>query len=185
MAKTKGVGLINCKNYLLETYGQAGYDQVLAALSPDDRAVLQKPIVTASWVDYGVYLRWMLTADKVLGKGDFAVVHEINRYSARKDTGGIYKFLLRIISTETIISNAAGAWRQFYDTGKFAVVVKEHHRFVFEVTEFPDIPLHHDQENSPYLDELLRLCGGRNTKVTHPKCIARGDASCIWEMKWE
>ena len=52
------------------------------------------------------------------------------------------------------------------------------------VTDYPGIPLHHDVENIGWMETALQMCHCRKATIRHPRCMARGDAACVFEAAW-
>jgi len=184
MGNLKGAGWKATCEYLIKVGGSDALDRVKAALTPEDRAIFSKPILPITWLDYSAFMRFMLLADKVLGKGDMQIVKDASVYSAQQDLRGIYKIFISFTSPEFIIKNVGVMWRQYYDSGSITVEGKQEKSGALKLVNFPDIPLHHDADQLPYMEECLRLSGAKNVRGSHPKCIARGDDCCIFRFSW-
>jgi hypothetical protein len=186
MAKIKGTSFLNLLEYFEKIKGLEGIEQVKAALSEKDRiALFSKPIMPISLVDYHANFNFLLTADKILGKGDLQLIKDAVAYEIRKNFTGIYKLFISFTSMELIINSSARAWRQYLDTGAVTIERKEKKIMLFKITDFPNIPLHHDVANSTAIITLASLSGAKNVTVNHVKCMARGDQYCLSEIKWE
>lgn len=121
MGNIKGTGWKGVYEYLLKVGGPEGIDKVKAALSKEDQEIFTKPILPISWIDFGAYMRFLLTADRVLGKGDMQLIKDANIYNANNDLKGIYKMFISFISPQTILRNAGMVWSRYYDSGKLTV----------------------------------------------------------------
>lgn len=94
MGNVKASRWIDCHEYFSKEYGPEGIAKIMAALEVGDRTLFEGDILPIKWIDYGAYLRYMFTADKVLGKGDNGLVSAASRYTARKHFTGIYKIFI-------------------------------------------------------------------------------------------
>jgi hypothetical protein len=185
MAKTKGSAWLTAKEYFARTCGDDAVSKVMASLSREDQKVLSQMILSVTWIDYDAFIHFMLAADKMYAKGDGQLIADMNIYQANKDMHGLYKVFLALLSPETVIKVIGHIWRQFYDTGTVLAKPVDKHNTQIILTDFPDIPLHHDWENTPYMVQCLRLARCKNPRATHTKCIARGDEQCLWEFTWD
>jgi hypothetical protein len=182
----KGTGWIAMKKYFDETYGRKDLMKLKAALDEETRALFEKEnVLPMTWMDYGAYMKILLTADKVLGRGDFEIVKQANYYGARQDIKGVYKIIVSLVSPKTAISAASKLIKQYYDKGTLFLenVTPKSVTIILEGVD--DIPLYHDIENGSYGAEVLRMAGAKNVTVTHPQCMARGDSRCRFDVTWE
>ncbi len=185
MGQLKGTRFLDVKEYLALEYGQAGLERLFKALTPEDQAFFSRPITAISWIDYGAYMRYVLKADKVLGKGDTQLITETAKYACQKQFKGIYKFFISFTTPEFVLKRVTQVWRQFHSQGTLTLDKSGPGLGVLKLVDFPDIPLYHDLSHTPYMAEILRLSSAKNVKGSHPKCIARGDDHCLFSFSWD
>lgn len=185
MAHIKGTAWIGMNEYFQKLGGPEGIRKVMDSLSEADRAVLSKPILPVTWVDYQAYMNYVLAADRILGKGDFETAKAAALHNARKGLNGPYKIFISIATPKFVVGGVLRFWRQYFDRGTMQAHWQGERNGRLEITDFPDIPLHHEICNTPHMEEALRICGCKNVRFVHTRCIARGDASCIFEASWE
>ncbi|NTV52378.1 MAG: hypothetical protein HGA76_05115 [Candidatus Firestonebacteria bacterium] len=53
------------------------------------------------------------------------------------------------------------------------------------MTDFPDFPLHHEEEIHGFCTEALTMSGAKNVVFAHPTCMAKGDPYCTILVKWQ
>lgn len=185
MGQVKATRFLDVKEYLAQEYGQAGLEKLFKALTPEDQVIFSKPITAVAWIDYSAYMRYVLKADKVLGRGDGQLVTETARYACQKQFKGIYKFFISFTTPEFVLKRVSQVWRQFHSQGTLTLDKIGHGMGVLKLVDFPDIPLYHDLSHTPYMAEILRLSSAKNVRGLHPKCIARGDECCLFRFTWE
>jgi hypothetical protein len=186
MAKTKGPVWQACLEYLKTVAGTPGIEKVKAAISDQDRELLfSKQVLSNQWIDFGAFMRFVVTADKVLGHGDFEIVKENARYCVRKNFTGIYKFIIKIATPQYLLSKGKLCWDLTFDSGKFEVrrLGKKHIQFL--ITDFTDTPLHHEHDFIASTEEFLHLTGVKHMRASHPLCMARGNDCCMFDVTWE
>jgi len=183
MSHVKGTGVGAVYEFLTAKAGKDGLEQLRAALSPEDQQLFDRPILPISWVDFGYYMRMIVTADKLLGQGDFKLVEEAARFNMNKNFKGSYRMFISLVSPTVVFKVAGLVWRQWFDQGEVATEwVGERHGLV-KLTHFPDMPVHHEHNLTPSIDEIIRISGGKNTVCEHKKCILK-DGYCLWEIRW-
>jgi hypothetical protein len=186
MARVKGTGWKGIYEYLIKTNGTEGFERLLAALSPEDRDLFSKGILPVSWIDYGTFVRVLLTADKVLGKGDKSWLKAAETYSAWHDLRGIYRAFISLTSPEFVLGNIGRFWGQYFDEGQLTIAWRGEKSGALKLVNVSHMPLYHEYDHIPYMEEAFRMTQrGKNIRGTHPKCLARGDDHCLYEFHWE
>lgn len=130
-------------------------------------------------------MNFTLAADKVLGSGDFTVMQEISRYHQEKTFNTIYKILISFASPKTTLNRAASIWKQYHDTGRMEVKWLGDTHANLLLLEYPDIPMHHEQETTPAIEKIMVMAGAKNCQLDHTQCQARGDEKCVWDISYE
>ena len=97
--------------------GDEAYQQVLAALSPDARRIMEEGPLETVWYPYKVYVELSETIDRVLGEGDLQLVFEMGSFSCENNLTGIYRVFFRFGNLNFLIERAAKAWHSQYDFG--------------------------------------------------------------------
>lgn len=181
----KGTGWLAARDYLVQVHGAECIEKIRRTLSPEDQALFAKPVLPISWLDYGAYMRFMLAADRLLGRGDTRLLSDASTFNAKKDLGGIYKFFISLTSPEFIINNAGRVWNQYYNRGRVIPEDVTKHRGIWRIVEWPEIPLHHETDSIPFAEECLRMSGAKNPVGRQTHCMARGDEYCRVVFTWE
>jgi hypothetical protein len=185
MAKFKAVSVLDANEYILAKYGPEALEKVKAALSEEDQKVLfARNLMPITWIDVNTVLRHLIAQDQVLGGGDFTYAEAMMRHIALKQINGFYRLLLRFSKPESLIEKAPQIWSRYFDTGNLTVEAIQTGSASLKLTEFPDLPLHHEQLSIPFMKEILAQAGAKNCTCQHPKCIARGDQHCLFQLAW-
>ncbi len=185
MGKVKGTAWISLTNFLARAEGPEAYARVLAKLAPKDAAQLQEIILPISWLEYGVYVRFLLAADLEFGHSDHALFRESSRVLAQENMHGVYRIFLKVVSPAFVLSKVAQLWHRLMDPGEMRLTKETRNSVELTLTEFPDMPLHHEIGQSAFMEEIARMTGLKQVSCTHPKCLARGDDHCLYVVSWE
>lgn len=172
--------------YFQECHPPDKLEKLKAALDKEARELLEsKYVLPFTWIDYGTFLNIQLTADRVIGRGDFELLKQLNYFSARHDVHGVYKFIVSLLSPKTAFQALSKLLTQFYDKGKLHLENVTSTSVSIIIEDAPDIPLHHDIEQGAYVEEIVRMAGAKDIRFTHTQCMARGDPLCRWEVTWK
>jgi hypothetical protein len=185
MGKVKGSSWIAACEFINRKYGSQAVAKVVEKMDSKDIEILSQPILPITWLDYGTFIRFQVKADKILGLGDYRLMVEGGSEFGRASFNGIYKVFIRILTPSFVLGKAAQLWRQTMDPGELTVFKETAKGVELKLTGFPDMPLHHEMHQGSFIAEIARLTGIKNVKDTHPKCLARGDDHCIFQLKWE
>ncbi|MBN1595463.1 hypothetical protein JW933_06020 [candidate division FCPU426 bacterium] len=185
MNRIKAGAYLAVREYLLKNTSQAQLDKVFDSLEENDRSVFSRLVIPVSWLDHGAYIRFLLQADKILGKDDRTLISAAVCYEVQKNFQGIYRIFLRLQTVEGLIVQSANLWRQFHDTGKATTKIIMPGEAHVLIEEYPTIPLYHEVDLNPSLEELGRLCGAHEVVSEHTYCMARGDNCCDFKVTWK
>ncbi len=185
MGRVKGLGFLDDLEYVEQRGSPAQLDRVKASLSDGDRGELfGRSVLPVSWVDFGASVRFLVSADQVIGHGDLALLEAAGEHTARKHLNGVYKLLLRVLDPSTIVSRAGSYWRRYHDTGDFRVEMESDRSALGFLEGYPDVPLHHERTAFGWTRAYVLHSGARDVKFEHVECAARGDRRCVTRYRW-
>ncbi|MFO0763057.1 MAG: V4R domain-containing protein [Byssovorax sp.] len=178
MARTKGVGFTNVRSFVLGGYGgPSAWDAVLGAFPRAEREVLEAA-VAIGWYDLDLYARLITEVDRRFGQGDLRLVEALGRYEAEKDLTTIHQWLLRFFNPALAIEQMGKYWSRFHDTGQWVVERKSEREIQARLSGWGVIDPALCRELCGYFQRTLELIGGRDVRVEHPRCRARGAGEC-------
>lgn len=180
--KTKGVGFFNVQAFVLERFGQSGWEDVLDRLGPEDHQEVDG-LLPMSWYPLAVHARLINAVDVVHGYGDLSLVVQLGRFEAERNLTTIHRFFLRFANPAVIFELTSDYWRRFHDTGDWTVVrdgEEVHGTLENWGTTDPAMC----REIVGYVGRALELAGAKNLLMEHPKCRSRGDDICYFQGRW-
>ena len=184
MANLRWQSFAGVTKYIRKTYGEVGFQNVLAALDAQDRDVVLSKDQTLPWYPASSFINLIRAVDKIYGKGDYALCREIGKFSANDSFNGIYRVFIQFANPRFIINRAALVWRMVYDTGNAEVVYGDDKTVNFRITDFdsPDKALCREIEG--YLEKAIGLSGARNAQVSETTCRCSAGEYCEYQIKW-
>lgn len=185
MPSLKGSAWLFNLNFIKERFGNEGFEKVLGKMTPEEQAPLRAPILDAVWgPDFMLYMRFILLADELLGRGDKALIHEVAALQFRRDTK-LYSVFFKFMTPELVLRTVPLVWQIYFKPAgrtDFKMVGEKHGEY--RVFDFNPMPRHHEHFHSSYLEQILIHCGYKQYRVSHPQCLGRGNSECLWDFSW-
>ncbi len=182
--QVKGAVILARRAFVRDEYGEEAWQELLGALAPADRELLDGFILTASWYPFELNQRLDAAIVERLGKGDKAIFEAIGAWSAKKNLAGPHKTFLQPGNPQRFMEMTDRIYNFYYDTG---------HR-KFEATgPGTGVMITYDAETFSETDcltvigwyrEALEMCGASDVRIDETACRARGDEFCRYEFRW-
>lgn len=185
MSRTKAVHLKSYKKFVATQGGEVVYLNILSQLSEEDRNVVEGTVHLGQWLDYDLWWRLLTIADRVLGNGDYAIVRQIGAFDAKENLSTIYKVFIAMMSIPAVVRRSSMIWKQYYDSGTINVVSVEAKQAELHLVDFPDLPLHHEEELLGWMGAAIEMTGSKLKKIEHTTCMAKGDPCCTFLLEWD
>lgn len=181
IAKVKGVMFGGRKQFLLDTIGEAGFQELLGKLTPRTAQYAKTPLAS-SWCEFESLIELDRAIYEMLKTRFPNVLALIGAASAELGIGRVYKSLDSAELAKFLENNAM--FHNQYQ--KFGVVRFEKTpngaRMIY--SKYPVYsPLYCASAFGFFLESILRH-GGTEPNVVETKCQTLGDPSCTFEMTW-
>lgn len=136
------------------------------------------------WYPGGV-LALVERLDRQYGRGDRRMLAEVGRYLAREAFAQRERdLLLRTLTPELFFSLLPELWVRYFGAGEARVVKVGRGYGRLEVVEPAGATLAHSVAVAGYLDEAIRMSGGREVDVRLAAAAALGDPLDVFEATW-
>jgi hypothetical protein len=164
-------GVIKESRDLMRTaYGADAYRRALNTLSPEERAIIDGPILAASWYSLATWDRFQaaMRAEARTRAGETELEFDMRnlRESGPQAVRSVYKFLLGLMSSQSALDGAAVVWNRAYSEGRCQVVENEPGRAVLRYCDcspaFRTTLIHHFPAGTTF---ALELSGAKNVDV--------------------
>jgi len=185
LAKIKGSALIARMNYIRQKCTPEQKERILAELDEDIKKIFNFTVFASQWYPLEHMVNLSLAIDKVMGKGDQALLWELGYFSAVEAVKGIYKVFFKIGTPEFVIRRSAQLWNRYYDSGKMTAVLLKKNQVSLVLEDF-DSPMHeHCLAVQGWIQGVLELSGGKNVKIENSQCRAKRAKVCEFVASWE
>jgi hypothetical protein len=181
----KAQGLLNAAAHLEEVYGRDTLGQILRDCRPDTR----ERYMTATaieWHPVEEFTDLLDQAERHLGTGNGRIAQELGAAGARRNMSGfLRKAAFYLARPDYALRRVAGAWSQFNDEGQMEIREATPGGCVVEVSGIgvPD-PLF-CAALTGWVAVLAERIGAPSPRATHPECLGRGGARCVWRASWQ
>lgn len=149
----RGVNFVLAREYVLNTYGEAVWERVLAGLDGEGRRVWTSPLTVGTY-DFATFKAMIAVLAGVTRVRDDGALAAMYAYMAERSLNTLYKVFFRLANPAFVIGNFPKLWSRFFTAGEVRVpeAQRERAQLVFEV---PGI----------FLDWLGPACLGYSTKA--------------------
>lgn len=163
MAGYKGMALVLLRQWI-RAAGPDVERRVLEQLTPDEQAVYASLVATA-WVPVELATKLYVVASPLLYPKDPRPLRQVGRDLARENLRGVFRFVVRVISVQTLMDKTASLWRSFHERGVARTVRESERTIRFEVTDYPELPERMRETIVGWLGQAIELTGAQNVRV--------------------
>jgi hypothetical protein len=164
MAGYKGTGVVFMRSFL-QSQGAEIEQRFLATLSEEERRYYQTTL-EFHWIPIEVITRFFEVAAPLVFPGRPDGLRRIGREMAFDHLRGIYRIVLRVITTDIVIEKSARLWSTYHQAG-----LAKHQRLgprllQFSIYDYPDLPEIFRECSAGYMAAVFELCGVREVRVS-------------------
>jgi len=182
VCKVKGVMFGGRKQFLLETLGEAGFQELLAKLSARTAQYTKTPLASA-WCEFASLIELDRATHERLKATHPNVLALIGAASAELGIGKVYK-ILDTNELAKFLENNALFHNQYQKFGRVKFErTPNGARMIY--SDYPCYsPVYCASAFGYFLESILRH-GGTEPTVTETRCQCLGDSTCTFEMTWQ
>lgn len=178
MPNVKGAAITARLRFLRERHGEGGLRRVLDALPPEERAMVDARILPQSWAPYRLFVHLSVEADRLFGKGDYALCYEMGRFAAEVNLPTLYRLFYKLGNPLFIMRRAAQLWSVHYDSGRMVPVEGEPGVIRLRIEDFESPHRAHCQSVLGWASKSIELSGGILSGAEEERCRTRGADAC-------
>lgn len=163
MAQYKGMPLVIVRQWLRSK--EANVERTFLELLTPEEQQRYASVVATSWVPVEFATKVFVSAAPLLFASDVRPVRRLGQELAKENFKGVFRYVLRAVSAETLIDKTAMLWRAFHDTGHASSQREGSHQVRFVVTGYPDLPERMRESVVGWLLEAVEMTGVTNVRV--------------------
>ncbi len=181
----KGIAVEIFRPFIAEKYGQVGYGDWLASLSPESRAIHNVPIDPNAW--YPIREAFIdptqVMCDHFFG-GDPKGAWDIGHFSGHYAFRGFLRSILKLSSVKMFLLRSTAVMPTYYRPSALAVPEIGERRALICVTRFPVPHQLVDHRIAGWAVGALEAHGQRSVSATITKSLAGGDPYTEIVLEW-
>ncbi len=182
--QVKAQGLLNAVKWIEESYGQGALRDVIRACGPEVRERYTSAIAI-EWHPVAEFVEFLAAADRLLGHGDGRVAEDIGAAGARVNLRGTaLRMVFYAARPEFLMKRITQLWSRFNDEGSMNLLHFDDYSSTIEVRGVVTPHVLFCSTLTGWAREVVLAMGGTTPSVRHVECRARGDARCLWHLRW-
>jgi uncharacterized protein (TIGR02265 family) len=183
--RIRGHILLSRIKYVRDVAGEAGLQQVLAALPAEDRELLGGMIPLISWYPLELNLRLDAAIAAVLSPKDKPRAFlDMGRASAEKNLRGVHRTYVREGDPHYLLAAAPLIYAAYYGVGRRTYQKTGERTAVLRTFEAESVTAADCLTVVGWHQRAIELCGGQDVKVVETQCRARGAPHCEYHCEW-
>lgn len=183
VTQIKGFGIRGLIKQIKNEAGADALDAILAHLSPAVAPAFTQQIISSRWYPYAVFAELLDAAIARSGGGE-DYLRQLGRRTAAADFGTIFKMLAFVTSIDRLILRAPIFWKQYCDTGEFAVRVPEQGHGFVALQGVPEVSRAHCTLIGGWILGIGEAARAREPSVEKIRCVHEGAPHCEYEAFW-
>lgn len=181
----KGHHIVFARQYLTETFGPEAFKETITQMDTPEQNSLSKIITSVSWIPEEVYVKFLVAADKLFGKGDFDLCRQIGYYLGKKTVPTLYKFFIKFGDPSFAIRRSTQFWQQLHNNGRLEIISGGPSSVTARLIDktFPHKAF--CASLIGYCQGILELSGAKNISIHEIQCASEGASHCEYVGNWE
>jgi hypothetical protein len=186
MAQFKGTIFIATQMFATQEFGPQAVERILGELTKEDRELLAG-ISAVGWYPVEPILRFHHALERLHGNGSgkFEVCERLGEFSAEWAIKGILKIFVRFRSPQFLMEKNGTVWTRYHDTGRWEMDPEQPQRMSGKLKDFAVRDEAFCARLRGWVKGAVRMTGGRDPRVTEPRCRCRGDEYCEFAIEWK
>lgn len=180
-ARIRGTGLIPLLPFVDQTFGPDGRPLLISKLPREATKEFESPFVASSWYPFSLALD---AADALVAMGGTWVLRDLATFSLNYATNLIFRAIFKVGSPSFMVARSDQVWRKYYSRGRMVSKTAKGKATV-ELQDFPLLRPTYDRFIQHSIEAVLVKAAASNCVGKHPKCVLRGDPSCVFEFEWQ
>jgi len=182
--KIKGLSMVHLRQFIVERFGEDGLARVLAALPADQASFLNSPFAH-EWYPLRNHALVEAKAMEVLYDGDYSKSKEFARYDAALQIGSVYRVILRVLDPGFLIKKSGSLWKQTMSGGRCDVESTGPSSCRLKLSGYDQVHEVMCFDWQGTVEGMLKICGAKESVVTHPECRFHGAPHCLYDISWK
>lgn len=184
MLEAKGPIFKSALKYIKNNLGADGFESFLKQLPKETQQFLSSPILNSEFYPSDQLISVMESYVKMENLNPEQTYHELGRFSSDEGMKGIYRIFLKVGSPSMMFRQTPLVYKSYYSQGSMQVVDSTKNDATLRLTDSGIRHIAICGRITGYIERTMELAGGKNVRLTHTKCFAKGDINEEWYGFW-
>lgn len=160
----------------------AQYEKVISSFPPEYARYLRGHILAHESVPLSIVDEFTAKAAAEKGEPLKQFGRRAGRYGAELGLKSVYKFMMMLMSIESVLKKAPFMWSRVYDSGVMKVTTGKNTARI-TVEEFPGEPAVCSRITG-WFEVIGEKAGAKDLRTIHTSCVGEGGSLCSWDFTW-
>jgi len=180
----KGTAFLARYAFVEQTFGQEGLKKVCSRLPERERKAFELPDATEWYPADEVLAVDRVMVSELFG-GDKKRMSEVGRFAIEARVNTFYRFLFRVLNTETMLKNGMLVFQKSVKEAAIKVETKGPKDLVVRFDGFNPVEETYCHFNQGAVEAVLSLSGVTRASVSKASCVLHGQEACTYKVQWE
>lgn len=168
-------------NFVRKDLTPAQRQALLAKLTPEEARLFDGKLMATASIPLTLMDRFTTLAAAVKGEPVFDFARRAGNFGAEEGTRTVYKFIMSLMSPESVLRAAPMMWKRVYDSGSLKAEARDGHGEI-SIDDFPSSKALCGRITGWF--EFIGKKSAVNSVCVHSSCRSRGDERCVWTFDW-
>ncbi len=185
--KVKGILLKGLREFVVENYGEEGFNKLQEVLSENSKKILKGPLMDAANYDGNLFLEINRKICETFGEGKPEFARKLGAFSARKSVRGPFKFILKLASIPWTLRRGETIYKMYYpNMGKLKIVKidEEKNEGIVSIEDAPFKDPYFEERIAGWIEEMGKILGSNRAHTEIKKSVSKGDEKIEYLIIW-
>jgi len=173
------------KEFLSENSGPEAVEKVTNQMSIEDKNIISQQIFSMSWYPEETYVNFLIAIDKVFGKGNYKLCHDVGYYTAIKATARFYKIFSHSEDPSFVTRNGGVFWSKIHNNGRLEPTITDQNSATIRIIDKASPHKAFCHSVIGYWKGLLESGGAKDVSIRESKCVCRKAGFCEFVGIWK
>jgi hypothetical protein len=179
----KATPVIALSEFVRKELTPSQFESVISGLPPEERRFFTEKLLAQDTVPLQAVNRFTRLAAEARGESAPQFAHRAGRYGAEAGLKTVYKFIMSLLSLQSVFKTAPLMWKRVYDGGELHVEPRDDSATI-TLRDFPSDPAGCGRITG-WFELIGEKAGAKELQTTHPVCMSEGAEVCRWEFTWK
>lgn len=181
----RGTTVDAARRFLLREKGTPEWDAFSAALTPEQRALIDQKVDTSAWYPAALYVAVLeRAAETVAGDDAPGYLNRLGRFVLDDGVNSLYRAFFRIASPGLVIRGSALLWGMFFKGNKLKILDSTRRSVSAAVVDTPTLSHRLCESIVGGMEASLEHAGAKNVKFELRNCGEGQCNRCDFHFTW-